>query len=129
MMVPMLVLILNNEQIYNLYEVLTQLKQNENQLSIRTGFNILRNIQILEPIYQLIADARKEILLTHGELTAEGAVSIPQSKIELVNESLTELSQIENELSLNTFNLTDLDNLSLSIADIEKLFPIINGEA
>lgn len=122
-------MVLTNSQIYALYEVLVQLKQNDNQLSIRTGFNIIRNISILEPIYMTIAETRREILLTDGEVTADGQVTIPQNKIYEVNNKLNELSMIENEVSLNTFNLSDLEIFSLSLADIEKLFPIINGEA
>lgn len=122
-------MILNNSQIYSLFEILFQIKQTENKLPIKVGFNIIRNIQILEPIYNAIADSRKEILLTYGVLNTEGHVTIPQDKVEEVNQLLLDLSNIENDISLMKLNLSDLEYLSLTLDDIEKLYPIINGEA
>lgn len=123
-------MILTNNQIYNLYDVLLFLKQNnKSHISIATGYSILRNLQILEPIYNLIAESRTQILLTHGSLNNDNSITIPKEFIEQTNVELYKLGTIENEIELIKLNLSDLYTLSLSLDEIEKLYPIINGEA
>ena len=123
-------MLLTNNQIYLLYEALLSLKQNnKNDISILTGFSILRNLQILEPIYKLISETRLQILLTAGNVNAEGNIKIPQEKIEEINMELCKLASIENEVNLILLNLSDISSLFLSLDEIEKLCPIINGEA
>ena len=122
-------MVLNNTQIFVLYETLLSLKNKTSDITITAGFNIIKNIKILEPIYEAIAEARLQILLKFGTLNDEGQIEIPQSKIEDANIFLNELGQVKNNVDLSILNLSDLSSLFLTLDEIESLYPIINGEA
>ena len=84
-------MVLNNTQIFVLYETLLSLKNKTSDITITAGFNIIKNIKILEPIYEAIAEARLQILLKFGTINDEDQIEVPQSKIEDANILLNEL--------------------------------------
>lgn len=120
-------MILNNNQIYNLYPVLLSLKRNkEIKLSVVTGFNILTNISLLEDIYKNILSSMQEITSPYIESINGDLIKIQEDKIEEVNKLLSELSYIENDVNLKKLKLEDIKDFNLTLDEIDTLMPIID---
>lgn len=112
-----------NNQIFSLYDGIMKFKTKE--LPIKVGFNILRNIQTIEPIYNSIIELKDNILVKYGEVQENGRVNIPNDKMEIVNKELYELGNIENDIELKIIKLSDIEDINLTVEDLEKLQIII----
>lgn len=115
-------MILTNGEIFQLYEFLYQIKQDTNiKLPIKAGFNLIKNIKTLSGIYEIISEQRMDIIKEYLNENQE----VPVDKVEEVNILLTELAEIENEVSLAYINLEDLKEINMSLNELELLSLII----
>lgn len=117
---------LKAKDIYVLYETLNKLK--DKKLPVTTGFNIVRNIKALAPEYESIIEMRDSIVRSYGEDNGSGQVSIPQEKIAEANAELNKILEVDVEVSITPIKLSQLESLTLSIEDLENLYPIIEEE-
>ena len=121
-------MIIQNNQIYNLYEslyfIITNKKNNE--IPVVDGFNICKNERILEPYYTALIEMRQTILQKYGTINSDGQIILPSELIEQVNIELNELLSIDNEIQLQPIPLESLRNLYLPLEIIQGLMPIIS---
>lgn len=116
-------MILTNMEIINLTEGLVTLKQIDSNISVKVGFNIIKNIKILTPIYDSIIEMRNSIVQKYAVNN-----SISEENLEIVNAELLELGNLKNEINLNMINLDDIADLSITLDLLDKISNIINEE-
>lgn len=119
---------LTNAQIYNLVEVLNKIQQQDNKFPIKIGFYILQNIKELNNVYESINQMRQQVILKYGQPQDNGQISLSEEALKSANEELDELGQITSEVNLKQLDIEDIEFLSLSLLDIQKLSPILKGE-
>lgn len=119
---------LTNAEITTLYEGLWELRKRiQIALPIQVGFAIIQDMKILQPIYETVIEMRNHIYFEHKESTDEDTqmVRIKVEDVDIVNKKLKELGDIPNELDLRRIPLPQLLSLSLTLDDIDILYPII----
>lgn len=114
------------KDIFVLYETLMKIK--DSKVPVTTGFAIVRNIKALAPEYESIMEMRNSIIRSYGEDLGNGQISVPDDKLAAANAELNKVLDTEVEVNLTKLKLSQLENLELSIEDIEKLYPIIEEE-
>lgn len=114
---------LKAKEVFVLYETLIKLK--DKKLPVVTGFTIVRNIKALAPECESIVEMRNSIIRSYGEDKGDGQFTIPQDKISQVNIELNKILELEIDIMITPLKLQDLETLTLSIEDIENLYPII----
>lgn len=114
-----------NDEIYGLYEALYELKEkNEISLPVTLAYQLVRNMQKLEPLYMAIEEARRNLFKVYVD---ENDI-IPNDKINEVNQKLQELGMIKEELNLYLIKLKDISYINLPIDIVRKLMPIIKED-
>lgn len=116
---------MKNKDIMAFYEGLISLKQRvELCFSAKVAYSIIRNIKILEPIYQDIVSVRTNILNEHGVESTEnpGYWNIKEGHNEIVQEEFRKIDELENDITLYKVTIEDLKGSQLSVADMEILF-------
>ena len=120
-------MILNNNQIFRLYESLNILKDNKT-LPIKAGFALLQNLKILGPIYETVAILRDNLAIENGEMTDQGIISIFPDKIDYVNKELIKLGEEDTDVNLRMIKLKDIENINMSLTDLVGLEVIIDED-
>lgn len=118
---------LSNLDLVSLYEGLQEVKTKT--IPIEIGFLMVKNMKILEPIYQAIIESRTGLLTQVGEIQADGSIKIPQDKIQETNSQLAQLSSIENTLDLSLIKLSALKEASWTLEEIMNIYPIIKEDS
>lgn len=117
-------MILTNVEIINLTEGLINLKQdNSNVLSIKVGFNIIKNIKILTPIYESVVEMRNDIVQKYANNN-----HIEEKNLDIANAELLELANLKNEIELNKIALNDIAELKITLELLDKISCIIDDE-
>ena len=111
---------MTNKEVIDLYEALLAIQKNENIiLPIRVGYVFLKNIKILQPIYESIMETIQTIGNKYGTLVFneqnQPMFQIDKDKIDLANQELIELNNFNNGeiLNLTYLKLQDIENISL----------------
>ena len=120
-------MILKNQDIYNFTSTLVQEFANTNLvLPIKVNFFLQKNIKLLTKLTQEIEEARMHIAATCGTKT-DNAYSyfIPEEKRDEVNNMLSELSSIEQEVPLHIFKLDDFGDIELSCQQMNAIMFMI----
>lgn len=118
---------LSNLDLVSLYEGLQEVKTKT--IPIEIGFLMVKNMKILEPIYQAIIESRTGLLTQVGEIQTDGSIKIPQDKIQETNFQLAQLSSIENTLDLSLIKLSALKEASWTLEEIMNIYPIIKEDS
>ena len=120
-------MILTNQQIHELYEAIILLKQIE--LPIKTSFNLIKNLKVLEPIYQAIQETRNEVLVKFGYDGTPNYQFAPE-KVAEINGELNKILAIESEIAVSQIWMADLEKHlpQATPALLEALYPILREE-
>lgn len=120
---------IKTQEIFALYELLNgNAEINQNKMAVSTAYKLIRNKKKLETEYYNIIEMRDSIVRSYGEPDEEGKVTIPKDKIEEANKKLYDLQMIEYDIDLQPINLSELENLEVSLSTIEILDPIIEED-
>lgn len=109
---------LTNEQVFSLYQALYELATTKQDLPIRAGYYILKNIETLRPLYSSVVAMRDNIVAKYQEEQNE----------QVFNEEIKELSVLTNEVNLHIINLADIGHETLSFEVINNLMIIVAEE-
>lgn len=123
--------ILTNQELTTVYETIQSLRQADTQaLPVKIGFTIVKDANLLEPIYNAVISTRDEIALRYGTNDGTGTVNIPPEYVETASKELQDLSECKSEVDLTLIPLAAISDLSLPLDSIYGLYPIIdeNGE-
>lgn len=118
---------ITNNEVYNLFNSLYGIRQQDIKFSAKTSFILMKNIQALEPFYKIIVEQRENTIKKYGEESENGYYKIPTDKQAEANKELYELGIVVNEVDLNKINVEELDKAELSITEIEALSSILES--
>lgn len=119
---------MTNYEIYNTTKALESAFSDKSQyLPIKISFFIQKNKAILLDLAQTIDNARLEIVRNYGELNENGdQFIVPQDKIEIANNELSDLFNIEQEVDIQTIDINAFpDDIVLNNAQMEALMFMI----
>ena len=115
---------LTNKKIYEYATNLVALNI-DGKLPVRLSFFLQKNIQQILTLGQEIDEAKMKLGQQYGEPNAEGGFYIPADRVELVNQELTDLMNLEQDVNLHVFKLEDFDNIELTYKDLSSIMFMI----
>lgn len=93
------------------------------KLPIRIGFFLQKNIQTIITAAKEIEQARLDIAMEYGQPNKEdNGYTIPQDKLDIVNQELTDLFNLEQDIPIHIFKLDEFEGMEL---EYEKLSAIL----
>lgn len=118
--------IMSNAEIYNLAKILnTAFNMEERYLPARINFFIIKNKNTIMRLAEIIEESRIEIIKHYGIVDEAGMIQVPKDKIETVNNELTELLKVSQEIEISTITLSMLDDLEFTPAQMQALLFMI----
>lgn len=115
---------LTNNQIYSLVEAIGEFQKQNFELPVRVGFKILKNLQALQPTYEIIVNMRDGLIQKYSKPGEE----LSEESISAINTELYELGLEEQEISIQPINLKDIEHLNLSFNLLAQLQFLIKDE-
>ena len=111
---------LTNEQIYNLTNSYTQeFADFKSYIPAKVNFAIQKNMQALAAAAQGVEETRMEVAKHYGVMNDDGtSYSIPQDAQPQVQQELSDLFSIEQELEIKTFKIDDLGSVEFTPAQM-----------
>ena len=114
---------LTNNKIYSCMQELNAFNLQKVKMPVRISFFLQKNIQTIISAAQEIEQARIDIAKEYGELNEYGtSYTIPQEKREIVNQELNELFNLEQDLNIHIFKISEFDGIEL---EFQQLLPIM----
>lgn len=119
---------MKNIEIMSNLEKLIKMRDNSSiRFPARVSFAIARNIRVMLPIYEDIYNARMDILKEHGELVGQSDFFSPkEGHEEQIAKELEAINQTECDCSIQKFPFNDIENLELSIDDMDTLYFMVD---
>lgn len=117
---------LTNYKIYEHAEGFKTFSDCNVKLPVRINFFLQKNINIITTAAQEIEQARLSIAQQFGELNEEhNGYIVPTDRIPLVNQEISELFALEQDLPIHTFKLSDFDNIELTYQQMAAIMFMI----
>lgn len=119
-------MILSNKQIYEYAQALAKFSENGLKLPVRISFFLQKNIHIILNAVAEIEQAKMSIAATYGTPNAaQTGYDIPAENISVVNQELTDLFALEQELPIHVFKLDDFEGLEFTWEQMTALMFMI----
>ena len=116
---------MKNGDILALYETLKRISEDkEIKLNVVAGYILAKNKEKLRQEAALIYKMRQDIIMEHGELKGS-TIIVPKEYIDEVNQQINDLMEIDTEVELKKIPINLIQELQLSLEEIEKLSVII----
>lgn len=122
-------MLMKNSEIYNYTQALIEAFQDNTQrLPVKINFYLQKNKKTLLDLSQDIEQSRMEIAQNYGVLTEDRtAYNIPDENISIVNNEITELFNIEQEVPIYKVSIDSFsDDLTLTTAQMEAIMFMID---
>lgn len=122
-------MLMKNSEIYNYAQALIEAFQDNTQrLPVKINFYLQKNKKTLLDLSQDIEQSRMEIAQNYGVLTEDRtAYNIPDENISIVNNEITELFNIEQEVPIYKISIDSFsDDLTLTTAQMEAIMFMID---
>lgn len=117
---------LKNQQIYEYGQKLAIFVNNNAKMPVRINFYLQKNIQIITQAAEEIERARLGLAAQFGILNeTQTEYIIPTENIEIINQELTDLLGLEQELNIHQFKLEDFDNIELTFQEMSAIMFMI----
>lgn len=98
-------------------------------IPVKVNFYLQKNINLLLGLAKEIETLRLNLGVKYGELNSEtSSYHIPEDKRGIVQEELAALGSLEQEVTLYTFKLKDIENLELTIKQMNLLMNMIEED-
>lgn len=118
--------IMSNAEIYNLAKILnTAFNMEERYLPARINFFIIKNKNTIMRLAEIIEESRIEIIKHYGIVDEAGMIQVPKDKMGVVNNELTELLKVSQEIEISTITLSMLDDLEFTPIQMQALLFMI----
>lgn len=122
---------MSNNEIYTLALALQE-EFNLNSslvIPVKVNFYLQKNITLLLKLAKEIENLRLNLGMKYGIFNEETmSYQIPDDKRALVQEELMSLGSLEQEVTLYTFKLKDIENLELTIKQMNLLMDMIDED-
>ena len=117
-----------NKDIITTYTNLTTLREaSQQRFPARVSFAITRNIRLLQSIVEDFDTSRRELILKYGTPAEEQDQYIIKDLTNF-NKEAVDLENTEVEVSLAMINIADIENLDLTVQEMDGLYPMIREE-
>ena len=117
---------LTNNKIYSCMQELNTFNLQEVKMPVRISFFLQKNIQTIALAAQEIEQARMNIAKEYGELNENGtSYTILPEKMEIVNQELSDLFNLEQDLNIHIFKLDDFDGIELEFQQLSAIMFMI----
>lgn len=122
---------MTNQEILDMHKGLSTLKyQDDLQFPVKVAFAITRNLKTLTPIVEDIMATRTEIGRKYGVMSEDqpGYFVIKPENMAVADKELKDLASMSCDIGLYKIKLEDIEGMSLSIQDMENLYPLLEEE-
>lgn len=119
-------MILKNQKIYEYSQQLAVFSNCDIKLPVRINFFLQKNIRTIMSAATEIEQTKMSIAAEYGVPNAtQTGYDIPVENIQIVNQELTDLFNLEQELSIHIFKLDDFEELEFTYQQMSALMFMI----
>ena len=91
-------------------------------IPVKIGFFLQKNITTILTEANAVEEAKINVGKRLGELNAEGTqYHIPQDKMELATQEVNDLFEIEQDLDIHIFSLSDFEGIELPFSQLQTI--------
>ena len=120
---------MKNRQIYENAQRLSAFNGCNTKMPVRINFYLQKNIQILQRAAEEIDAARLNIGAQFGVLKPDGGgYSIPAENIAEANCELNDLFNLEQDLNIHIFKLSDFDGIELTYQQMSAIMFMVEED-
>lgn len=117
---------LTNQKIYEHASNLTVFNNCNIKMPVRINFYLQKNIQLIRQSAEEIERARFDIGAQFGTVNeAQNGYDIPPENIVAANKELNDLYELEQDIPIHIFKLSDFDNMELSYQELSAIMFMI----
>lgn len=122
-------MIITNKQIYESNHKLFVFLNSDFKMPVRINFYLQKNIQIVAQAAEEIEKARLSIAAQHGIANEEKTgYIVPEDKISLVAQELNDLFNLEQDLNIHIFKLSDFDGIELTFQELSAIMFMVEED-
>lgn len=119
-------MLLNNNKIHSFARELYKMNISDIKMPVRVGFFLQKNIRIITDAATEIEQAKMSIAAQYGKLNeAQTGYDIPPENVEVVNQELNDLFNLEQDLPIHIFKLSDFDGIELTYQQMSAIMFMI----
>lgn len=117
---------LSNIQIYKYSQDLNIFSNFNTKLPVRIGFFLQKNIRIITDAAAEIEQAKMSIAAQYGKLNeSQTGYDIPSENVEIANQELNDLFNLEQDLPIHIFKLSDFDGIEFTYQQMSAIMFMI----
>ena len=99
------------------------------KLPVKISFYLYKNIQLIHSAADEIENMRYRLGQTYGVFNQEeSAFTIKEDSIDIVNQQLSELMHLEQDIPLHIFKLSEFDNIELTYDQISAIMFMVEED-
>lgn len=118
-----------NSSIYKWFQSLTIYNDCNIKMPVRINFYLQKNIQLIQQAAAEIDNARMSIGAQFGTPNANGSgYDIPSENIEAANAELNDLFNLEQEIPIHIFKLSDFDGIELTYQQMSAIMFMVEED-
>lgn len=120
---------INNQQIYEYAQKLSAFNNCNIRMPVRISFYLQKNIQLIQKAAEEIDAVRLGIGAQFGVLNIDGSgYDIPAENIIEANHELNDLFNLEQDLPLHIFKLSDFDGIELTYQQMSAIMFMVEED-
>jgi hypothetical protein len=120
---------MTNQQIYKYAQNLAIFNSCNIKMPVRINFYLQKNIQLIQQRAAEIEQARLDIGAHFGSLNTEGTgYDIPVTHIDEANHELNDLFNLEQDIPLHIFKLSDFDGIELTYQQMSAIMFMVEED-
>ena len=120
---------MTNFQIYDYGQKLSIFNDSNIKMPVRINFYLQKNIQLIQSACKEVEQARLHIGSQFGVLKADGTgYDIPAEKIPEANKELQDLFNLEQNIPLHIFKLSDFDGIELTYQQMSAIMFMVEED-
>ena len=120
---------LTNEQVVEIYQNLSNLTDNTQNLPVKASYAIIRNLNTLKAIAQDIEQTRQGLITSLKGHFEDGIFYVDKEDIPKADKLFHELGEVKNQVTIYTFPISLLDGYDVDLKTMNALFFMIeDGE-
>ena len=117
---------LTNQKIYEYAQNLSVFNNCNVKMPVRISFHLQKSIKMMMQAAEEIEAARMQLVAQYGVLNEEQTgYNVPQEYIPVVNQELNDLFNLEQELNIHQFELSDFDGIELTFQEMSAIMFMI----
>lgn len=115
-----------NNTIYTLAQQFYDLNISDIKIPVRIGFFLQKNIRIITDAAAEIEQTKMSIAAQYGKLNeSQNGYDIPSENVEIANHELNDLFNLEQDLPIHIFKLSDFDGIELTYQQMSAIMFMI----